>query len=323
MADESTNKTISSTNTGYPAYLNFDTLRSDAIAYLGNLTGKIWTDYNAHDPGITILETLVYAVLDLGYRTNLPIADLLTRAPDDTGSDNNFFTASQILTNNPLTITDYRKLLIDIDGVKNAWLEVDDNTSVNFCKPNNQLPGINVAGTPLDSLNLNTDPCSCDYLNGLYHVFIELENDFDTTKEKDKDDYDTIIENVKCALMSHRNLCEDFIDIKVLCKLKIGLCADIELQRDVNPSDVYLQILETLRAYFSPQPKFYTLPQLLDKGKPIDEIFAGRPYNVKESYGFVDTNEFEAITLRKKLHLSDVYHVLFDIDGVKTVRNLA
>ena len=87
--------------------------------------------------------------------------------------------------------------------------------------------------------------------------------------------------------------------------------------------DVYLNILEALRDFFSPSPKFYTLPQLLDKGKTIEEIFAGRPYDLKESYGFVDTNEFEQITLRKKMHLSDVYHILFDIDGVKNVRNLA
>lgn len=123
--------------------------------------------------------------------------------------------------------------------------------------------------------------------------------------------------------MGHRNLCEDFIDIKILCKLHIGLCADIELEPNAVGEDVYLAILEAMRDFFSPSPKFYTLPQLLDKGKSIEEIFAGRPYNLKESYGFVDTDEFKEIVLRKKMHLSDVYHVLFDISGVKNVRNLA
>src|SRR6185312_9040391 len=233
MADESTNKTISSTDSGFPSYLNFDTLRSDAIAYLGNLSGKIWTDYNVHDPGITILEALIYAVLDLGYRTNLPIVDLLTRKPGDESKDNNFFTASQILTNNPLTITDFRKLLIDIKGVKNAWLEIEDQLPVDFCKTNNN--NFNES-----FINLQEDVCKCDSLNGLYHVFIELEMDYDsnTASDTQTQEYNEIIYNIKCALMSHRNLCEDFIDIKILCKLKTGMCADIELQPDANAEDV-------------------------------------------------------------------------------------
>ena len=315
MAEDSTNKTISSTVSGFPGYLDFEKLRSDAIAYLGNLSGNIWTDYNVHDPGITILEVLAYAVLDLGYRTNLPAVDLFTKNPEDKSADNNFFTPAQILTNNPLTITDFRKMLIDINGVKNAWLETEDKTPAVFCK-NDDVPAGAVA-------NRFQAPCDCDFLNGLYHVFVELEKEYDTNDSKQADEYDTIIYKIKCALMAHRNLCEDFIDIKILCKLKIGLCADIELAPDAVGEDVYLKILEGLRKFFSPSPTFYTLPQLLDKGKTIDEIFAGRPYNVKESYGFVDTDELEQIELRKQIHLSDVYHVLYDIDGVKNVRNLA
>lgn len=314
MADESTNKTISSTDSGFPGYLNFDKLRSESITYLGNLSGKIWTDHNVHDPGITILEVLIYAILDLGYRTNLPAVDLFTRDPENKSKDNNFFTPAQILANNPLTITDYRKLLIDINEVKNAWLEVEDKLPSDFCR-SDTVPG--TVG------NLQEDPCECDYLNGLYHVYIELEKDFDLNDRTQVQTYNDIIDKVKCALMSHRNLCEDFLDIKVLCKLKIGLCADIELDPDVDGANIYLKILERLREFFSPSPKFYTLPQLLDKGKPIEEIFAGRPYNLKESFGFVDTHELEKITLRKKIHLSDVYHTLFDIAGVKNVRNLA
>lgn len=314
MADETNDKSISSTVTGFPDYLSFEKLRSDAIAYLGNLTGKIWTDYNVHDPGITILETLIYAVLDLGYRTNLPTVDLLTKNPKDTAGENNFFTPSQILTNNPLTIMDFRKLLIDIRGVKNAWLTVEDQLPAHPCEKMDSSDKGN---------NPQQNPCQHDFLNGLYHVYIETErNDLDLTKPEDKDEYNAIVYKVKCALMRHRNLCEDFIDLNVLCTLRIGLCADIELEPEADAGDVYLKMLEALQSFLSPSPKFYTLPQLLEKGKSLEEIFAGRPYNLSESHGFVDTDEFEGITLRKKLHLSDVYHVLFDVDGVKNVRNL-
>ena len=118
------NKFISKNNEGFPGYLDFDALRTEAIDHVGKLSGKVWTDHNVHDPGITILEALVYALLDLGYRTNLPAVDIFTADPKDTTRDNNFLTPAQILACNPLTITDFRKLLADIENVRNAWLEV-------------------------------------------------------------------------------------------------------------------------------------------------------------------------------------------------------
>ncbi len=316
MADTGKNKTISKTNTGFPDYLDFNKLRSSAIEYLGKLAGKIWTDHNVHDPGITILESLIYALLDLGYRTNLPAGDLFTRDPDDKTPDNNFFPASRILGNNPLTITDYRKLLVDLEGVKNAWLEVDDSIPADFCKdrrgqpaPDSVLP---------ESFVAEEDFSKCTNLNGLYHVFIQLEDGIDQNKHL----YEKTIRRIRDSLMAHRNLCEDFIDIKILCNLELGICVEIDLEAGADAEGVYINIVEALQEFLSPSPKFYSLQQLLDKQKPIDEIFAGRPYNITESHGFVDTVEFEKLTLRKELHLSDVYHLLSDITGVRRIRNL-
>jgi hypothetical protein len=55
------------------------------------------------------------------------IKDLLIKKDSGLIDDKQvLFTAKNILTNNPLTINDYRKLLIDINGVHNAWLIADD-----------------------------------------------------------------------------------------------------------------------------------------------------------------------------------------------------
>jgi hypothetical protein len=316
MADELLNtKVISKNNSGFPDYLDFDKLRREGITYLGKLAGKIWTDHNVHDPGITILEALCYALLDLGYRTNLPVEDLLSRAPGDATNDNNFFTPAQILACNPLTITDYRKLLVDLDGVKNAWLEVATDQKDLCRNPDQQTPGtVPGAGTG----------CT-EYLNGLYHVYIETEKnadkDFSTTAQKEVYINDVTC-RVKKALMAHRNLCEDFVDVYVMCKLEMGVCADIELDPDADADKVYIEVAQQLRAFFSPAPRFYTLPQLLDKKLPVEEIFAGRPYNVTESHGFVDTTEFEQIELKKEIHLSDVFNVIFNVAGVRNIKNL-
>lgn len=114
----------------------YDFLREEGLKHIQNLAGKIWTDYNIHDPGVTILEALCYAITDLGYRASYSIEDILANAPGDAANDiKNFYTARQILPNAPVTLNDYRKLLIDVDvedsasknckhvGIKNAWLE--------------------------------------------------------------------------------------------------------------------------------------------------------------------------------------------------------
>ena len=301
-------KYISKTGTGFPEYLDFDQLRSHGIDYLGQLAGKIWTDHNVHDPGITILEILIYALMDLGYRTNLPIEDLLAQAPGTSGPDNNFLTPAQILTNNPLTIIDYRKMLVDIDGVKNAWLEIADDAT-NFCDSNQSV-------SSLDCLH---------YLNGIYSVKIDLEKNLEQEfpNPADRQRYeDELRASIRGKLMEHRNLCEDFKDITFLCKIELGVCAEIELDPGAEVEVVYLEIMEKLRAFFSPNPRFYTLPQLLDRNTPIEEIFAGRPYNLEQSHGFVDTSEFEQLRLKKEIHLSDVYKVIFQVPGVKAVKKL-
>ena len=60
---------------------DFDALRLRAIGTLQRLAGQTWTDHNSHDPGITLLEAVCYAITDLAYRTEHPVADLLASLP--------------------------------------------------------------------------------------------------------------------------------------------------------------------------------------------------------------------------------------------------
>ncbi|NTU58403.1 MAG: hypothetical protein HGB00_05725 [Chlorobiaceae bacterium] len=103
---------------------DFAYLRSKGIEFIEQLSSRWWTDYNSHDPGITILEALCYAITDLGYRTGWDIGDLLAEPPGSAATEpcQPFFTARQILTVNPLTADDYRRILIDCDRVSNAWV---------------------------------------------------------------------------------------------------------------------------------------------------------------------------------------------------------
>lgn len=100
-------------------------LRAEGMAHIRKLAGQIWTDHNAHDPGITALEVLCYALTDLAYRAGHPVADLLTRPdgrigpPEETG----LVPAHEALPTAPRTLDDYRRLLMRVAGVRNAWLD--------------------------------------------------------------------------------------------------------------------------------------------------------------------------------------------------------
>ena len=99
-------------------------LQAIGLKHAQRLASRIWTDYNVHDPGITTLELLCYALTDLSYRASFPIKDLLASSSNNAENmRKQFFTARQILPNRALTVLDYRKLLIDLEGVKNAWLQ--------------------------------------------------------------------------------------------------------------------------------------------------------------------------------------------------------
>jgi hypothetical protein len=106
------------------ASADYALLREKGMQYIQELGSRFWTDYNIHDPGITQLELLSYAITDLGYRNSLDIKDILACPLNETPDPNQqaFYTAREILTTSPWTNRDYRKLLIDINGVKNAWL---------------------------------------------------------------------------------------------------------------------------------------------------------------------------------------------------------
>jgi len=157
---------------------DYYTLRKDGIGYIEQMGSRQWTDYNTHDPGITILEALCYAITDLAYRTSRDIKDILTPDGPATGlnpfPDQSFFTAREILTINPWTPNDFRRILIDLEGIRNAWVFCrdcaceseyyawcdEDKLNLSFEKP--KKAGIQ---------SLKVSP------KGLYDILLELEPD--------------------------------------------------------------------------------------------------------------------------------------------------
>jgi hypothetical protein len=169
-------QTTISKNRRLPLSQNYQALRAEGLKYIEELSHTIWTDYNEHDPGITTLEALCYAITELAYRSDFDMKDLLTDENGATVAGQVFFTAKKILTNNPLTIDDYRKLLIDLDGVHNAWLYADDSQkdAKDNLMPINEVP---VYANCKDD-KLQYEPTNLPlFLSGLYRVLLDLDDD--------------------------------------------------------------------------------------------------------------------------------------------------
>jgi hypothetical protein len=159
---------------------DFYELRRKGIGFVQKLGSDQWTDYNVHDPGITILEALCYAITDLGYRLAWDIADILMPAtpagdPAQPYPDQAFFTARNILTVNPATSDDFRRLLIDLPKVRDAWIVCKDCACEAsywaFCDLSRQL--VLQYGEPADP----PSPPKEVWAIGLYEALLELEDD--------------------------------------------------------------------------------------------------------------------------------------------------
>jgi uncharacterized protein len=287
--------------------LDFELLREEGLKHIENLGSNLWTDYNIHDPGITILEALCYAITDVGYRTNFKINDLLAES-EGSASGSQFFTANEILRCNAVTENDFRKILIDLDKVKNAWLEIDakNDPEVYSVCPESRLDFI-------ENIPESTQHREI-LLNGLYNVLIEIDNDLVLSSSEKE----LLIEAIKKQLHKYRNLCEDFVNVEFIKIDGIGVCADIEISTDGIVEDIEAEIYFKIYSFLSPSVNFYSLEEMIKSGKTVDEIFEGPGL----TNGFIDDDELENSKLPEEIHVSDLYQVIMDVPGVKAVRKL-
>ena len=111
-------------NPNYRESEDYVALRKKGIELIEKLGSSHWTDYNIHDPGITLLELLCFAQTEVGFKLGFSIEDLLAYPVNQAVNwdEQCFFTARKILTVNPFTNNDWRKLLIDQVGIANAWM---------------------------------------------------------------------------------------------------------------------------------------------------------------------------------------------------------
>ncbi|PLX24263.1 MAG: hypothetical protein C0599_02570 [Salinivirgaceae bacterium] len=231
--------------------LDFNFLRKEGISIIQELTGSFWTDFNLHDPGVTILEQLCYALTELSFRTDYDIEQLLFK---EGKSDLPFYMPEDILTNNPLTTSDLRKVFLDeIPEIKNIWFEPIRHHDAGF--------------------------------NGLYYVLVDTSLIFATDEEEQ-----ALKQKIQTVYGHYRNVCEDIFEIKILEQLPITICGEIETDGLVELAQIMANIYFVVEQNINPEVQFLSLPELLEKGNKYHEIFEGPSLK----HGFIASEELIA-----------------------------
>lgn len=283
--------------------LDYEALRGRAIASLQRLAADTWTDHNSHDPGITILEQLCFALTDLGYRSTFDIPDLLAGGSAQTG----LFSPAQVLTSAPVTLDDLRRLVIDVAGVKNAWIEPLDSVVGSFDA------ALRTLGPPLPPGQTPTSPNLAPLrLRGLYRVNIE--------KSGWGEDVDggLIVQRAMQRLQRYRSLGEDFAQVRVLDPQPVALDMALELDPAGDVVATLAALYEVVADYMAPSVPLRSLRQMLDLGLGIDQVFEGPLLD----RGFIASADLASAARRDWLRLSDLIHLLMDLPGVLAVKSL-
>ena len=219
--------------------LDYARLLQKGIRHCQKLAADRWTDYNEHDPGVTILEQLCYALTDLAYRTHYRFEDILAERADPAGTTpaDTFFPGDRILTCNPLTASDYRNLISDrLPEVGNLWVR------------------------PLESHPLG--------IRGLYEVLIE-------TRTPGADP--RLAEAVAGLMAAYRNLAEDVEPdrIVLLKPFPVEVTATIVADGEIVPGDLLADVLVRVQEGLVPDPEVRSVDAALDQGLTPEKILEG------------------------------------------------
>lgn len=253
------------------------------LQYCQRLTQRSWTDYNEHDPGVTILEQLCYALTDLGLRNTQPMPVLLAAKPGAAMPSDTLVTGERILTVAPWTLADYRRMLYDrVTFLKNAWLAP---------------PRAN--GAP-------------DLASGLYEVRVESYEE-EMTSEGDRE---ALLDAVATQMRAQRNLGEDVAGVTLLKAQPIAVHGTIEVGVHADAAQVLADVLFGLQQSLVPSPKVRSPGALLQKGAAPDAVFVGPRLEL----GVID--ERDLTDYKRRVTCDELIDIMLAVPGVRRVSNV-
>jgi hypothetical protein len=264
--------------------LDFYALRKDGIALLQALCGAAWTDYNLHDPGVTILEQLCYALTDLAYRTDFGVADYLA-APDGSIDYQRLalYPPQEILASQALTPNDYRKLVYDaIPRVAEVWLRAAEDG----------LDGkglVSLYVMPVQDALADRDPAARNA---------------------------ALVLAVRALYAGNRSLCEDVAEIRTVEASPCFLKGEIEIDGQREAADILAQLIADCADWVSSGISVMRFEDALGADGRLEQLFEGPATR----HGYIAVREGDSG--RRQVASSELITVIQAVPGVRRVRNL-
>lgn len=105
-------------------------LQRQTLKETQRLAGNVWTDYNVHDPGVTLADIANYALTELDYKASFETEDYLTEETHPFDAKRfGLFPPTDIYTTLPVTEDDYRRMLTEnIPELDNAQVICNPET---------------------------------------------------------------------------------------------------------------------------------------------------------------------------------------------------
>ncbi|MFT6777233.1 MAG: hypothetical protein ACJAV1_001150 [Paraglaciecola sp.] len=286
-------KSITRRKTSEDPY-SFTSLRREGIKYAQTFSGEIWTDYNAHDPGVTILEHLCYALTDLIYRTDFTVEDYLVDRHSQLNLEQlALHLPEKILPSRACTLVDNQIVILDaIDEIDNVWFS----------------------------------PAADDFpiYRGLYQINIQLTAKTRKLCQTRAGLKAKIIHKVARVYAKQRNLSEDIAAINIVGEQGYQLIAQVEVKegregREANDilAEMYFCTDQWLRGLSIDGNKAKNYEDKWAEGQSYEQIFNGP----KTTYGCVQNEDLRATAPLR--NLSSLTAQLINISGISHISDVS
>lgn len=319
------------------ASMQFDTLLKQGVAACQQLAGDVWTDFNEHDPGVTILEQLCFAITELGFRANYPIAELVapsiaaaraTEAPvapasAPSGGGANaaapsarglLHTTAALAGNFPAAVAPEptqcaRHTLFTGDRILSCSpLVIDDYRKLLYDQVRNLK---NVWLQKVDAAN---HPYGA---RGMLRVLIEtFGEELGESESAAHAELTGLLQHVSALMHANRNLGEDLAEITVLEPCDFTVDATVVLEDNTDPVDVLAKILFGIQFDLVPFPKVSPIAPRMQQGTQPDQLYIGPLLKM----GLIDDGGLSAKC--DSVSTDSLYQIMLGVPGVKAVRDL-
>ncbi|RUL78803.1 hypothetical protein [Dyella choica] len=313
-------------------WIDFETLLAQAKQALVEYAGKRWSHMGENDPGITLLQAICYNVSDIGYRSSLPLTDLLTPAPvsQERRAGEGIFPAAfgpqRALTCGPISEDDYRRALLDLHSTgddsgyfyfNNAQLvrEPEEERYRYWYNAERRVYSFVEPQPDLPEWPVGDEPCELTLL-GNYLLYLQPTRGTLADLPKAQAALDAF-------LRENSNLGEAVSRVIWLQPQDMPLSAVIALRDDVDatttPAAIMAALFTAVETYVTPPVRRYSTQQLQQQGLENEAIYDG-PYL---EHGWITDLPPPLDCARPiTVNLARLVNAVLDIDGVQGILSM-